>query len=246
AFDASTSRKYAGMAIQDGFVQVGYDARNFLDDLTAEVAASVKNRHVGQTGVFVVTDETGSIISTYGDAADAVAGQLADDAAAVGADQLFTTQFEGQECYAMYEEVEGYRIMALLPASEANASRNASVLIIAFMEVLVFAALFLVIYAVLKLVVVRSVRTMNRQLGQITEGNLNVVVDVRTASEFSSLSDGINQTVGALKESLALVRSDLDMAASIQANTLPDVTSAIAARNEFDLHAGMRPAREVG
>jgi serine phosphatase RsbU (regulator of sigma subunit) len=114
------------------------------------------------------------------------------------------------------------------------------------MEVLIFAALFLVIYAVIKLVVVRGVRTMNRQLGQITEGDLDVVVDVRTASELSSLSDDINQTVGVLKESLSVVQADLDMAASIQSNTLPDITSAIAARSEFELFATMEPAREVG
>ena len=87
---------------------------------------------------------------------------------------------------------------------------------------------------------------MTRQLGQIANGDLNVVLDVRTASELSSLSDDINQTVGVLKESLALVRADLGMAASIQANTLPDITSAITERNEFDLFATMEPAREVG
>ena len=246
SYDASTSRKYAGVRIADGFVQVGYDSRNFLDDLSAQVEASVKNRHVGQTGVLVVIDEAGNVISTYDGAVEQDAGRLVADAAKADAYQLFNTEFAGEPCYASYQKVEGYRILALLPCEEANLSRVASVLITAFMEVLIFAALFLVIYAVLKLVVVRGVRTMNRQLAQITAGDLNVVLDVRTASEFSSLSNDINQTVGALKESLALVRSDLRMAASIQANTLPDITSAITARDEFDLYATMEPAKEVG
>ncbi len=246
AYDEGTSMKYAGVAISGGFVQVGYDSSNFLDDLSAQVEVSVKNRHVGQTGVLVVIDEKGRVISTYDGAVDAPADQLSADAAGVGTGQLFATRFADVACYAVCQEVEGYRIIALLPQAEANASRDASVLVTAFMEVLVFAALFLVIYAVMKLVVVRGVRRMNRQLGQITEGDLDVVLDVRTASEFSSLSDDINQTVGVLKESLALVRADLNMAASIQANTLPDITSAITARGEFDLYATMEPAREVG
>ncbi len=246
AYDEGTSMKYAGVAISDGFVQVGYDAENFLDDLSAQVEASVRNRHVGQTGVLAVIDEAGSIVSTHDGAAASSAGQLAADAAKAGAGRLFATRFADEACFAVYREVEGYRIIALLPQAEAYASRDASVLVTAFMEVLVFAALFLVIYAVVKRVVVRGVRRMNRQLGQIAEGDLDVVLDVRTASEFSSLSDDINKTVGVLKESLSLVRADLNMAASIQANTLPDMTSAIAARGEFDLLATMEPAREVG
>ncbi len=245
-YDADTSMKYAGVAMRDGFVQVGYDAENFLDDLSARVEASVKNRHVGQSGELVVIDKAGNVVSTRGDVVSQTAEQLAADASKADAYQVFTTSFSGEECYATYQEVEGYRIIALLPLAEANASRDEAVLITAFMEVLVFAALFLVIYAVIKLVIVSGVRTMNRQLAQITAGDLDVVVDVRTASEFSSLSDDINQTVGVLKESLATVKADLDMAADLQANTLPDITSALAERNEFDLYATMEPAKEVG
>lgn len=246
AYDSSTSRKYAGIALEDGFVQVGYDAKDFHDDLSEQVELAVKNRHVGKTGVLVVVDELGNVVSSYDGAMDIADERLQSDLTKAEPNQLFTTQFLGEECYATYHEVEGYRIIALQPTAEANSSRDASVLIIAFMEVLVFAALFLVIYAVIKLVVVRGVRKMNRQLGQITDGDLDVVLDVRTASEFSSLSDDINKTVGVLRDSLSLLQSDLRMAASIQANTLPDITSAIAARKEFDLYATMEPAREVG
>ena len=245
-FDANTLRKYAGVAIRDGFVQVGYDASNFLDDLAVQVEAAVKNRHVGQEGELVVIDETGRIISMRDDVASHDADELADDASKADAGQVFETTLDGVSEYACYQEVEGYRIIALLPAEEADFSRDTSVLITAFMEVLVFAALFLVIYAVIKTVFVRGIRKMTRQLNQITNGDLNVVLDVRTVSELSSLSDDINQTVGVLKESLAVVQADLGMAASIQANTLPDITSAITARNEFDLYATMEPAREVG
>ena len=106
--------------------------------------------------------------------------------------------------------------------------------------------MFLVIYAVIKTVFVRGIRKMNRQLAQITAGDLDVVLNVRTVSELSSLSDDINQTVGALKESLALVQADLEMASDIQANSLPSITSAIQAYDEFELLASMKPAKEVG
>ena len=246
SYDANTWRKYAGASVRNGFVQVGYDASNFVDDLSSQVQASVRNRHVGQTGAFVVIDKAGDVVSTNEDIVGEEGAQLAADAAMAGEDTLFTTTFAGEKCCALYQEVEGYRIIALLPDSEVNASRDSSLLIVALMEVLVFAALFLVIHAVIKRVVVSGVRRMTGQLAAITEGDLNVEVDVRTASEFASLSDDINLTVGALKTSLATVQADLDMAAEIQANVLPTITRVISSRNEFELFSSMEPAKEVG
>ena len=245
-YDANTMRKYAGASVVGGFVQVGYDAQNFVDDLSAQVESSVKNRHVGQSGEFAIIDKTGNVVSTRGDITTDTDAQLAADAAKAGAGQLFTTKFADEECFALYQEVEGYRIIALLPASEANVSRDSSLLIVALMEVLVFAALFLVIYAVTKLVVVRGIRRMTVQLNEITNGDLDVEIDVRDATEFVSLSNDINLTVGALKTSLATVQADLDMAAEIQANVLPTITRVISARNEFELFSSMEPAKEVG
>ena len=116
----------------------------------------------------------------------------------------------------------------------------------AFMEVIVFAALFLIIYLAIKRVVVRSIWQVNGRLGQITNGDLDIEVDVRASTEFASLSDDINKTVGALKDSIAVVQADLDMAADIQANSLPDITRDIKERSEFELFASMEPAKEVG
>ena len=246
SFDASVWRKYAGAALENGFVQVGYDASNFLDDLSSQVEASVKNRHVGQKGSLVAVDETGAVVSTRDGVAREAGEQLVADAEAAGAGKLFTTRFAAEECLAYYQDVEGYHLIALLPASEAYSSRDSSLLLVALMEVLVFAGLFLVIHAVVKRVVVRGVRRMTDQLAQITAGDLDVKVDVRDATEFVSLSNDINLTVGALKASLAAVQSDLDMAAEIQMNVLPTITRVISNRDEFDLFASMEPAREVG
>ena len=245
-YDNSVWRKYAGIAVNGGFIQVGYDASNFLDDLSTQVGRSIKNRHVGQTGTFVIIDAAGSVQSTYGALSADESAQLLADSKEAGANQLFTTMLGGENYYACYEEVESYSIVALQPFNEANAWRDNSVLIMSFMEVIVFAALFLIIYAVIKLVVVRGIRKMNVQLGQITKGDLDVQVDVRNASELSSLSDDINMTVGALKTSLAAVQADLDMAAEIQMNILPTITKTISTRTEFELSSSMEPAKEVG
>ena len=246
AYDATTSRKYAGVAVPGGFVQVGYDAQSFIDDLSAQIEAAVRNRHVGTSGALVVIDEEGSVVSTRDDISAESDARLAADAQAADAGTMFTTMFANEECFAVHDEVEGYRVIALLPVTEAYASRDASLLIVALMEVLVFAALFLVIHVVVKRVVIRGIRRMTGQLAEITQGDLDVEVDVRDSIEFESLSHDINLTVGALKSSLATLQADLDMAAEVQANVLPTITRVISSRKEFELFSSMEPAKEVG
>ena len=246
SFDNETWRKYAGVSIDGGFIQVGYDADNFVDDLAVQVETSVQNRHVGQGGELVVIDDNGRVISTHEATSYSGTTKLDADASQVDVGQVFRTTYAGQEYFAKYDTVEGYRIIALLPANEATSSRDISVLIMTFMEILVYAALFLILYSVIKSVVVESIWQVNDQLGEITSGNLDTEVDVRNSAEFSSLSDDINRTVGALKDSIAVVTADLDMAADIQANTLPAITPEIAAYSEFELFASMEPAKEVG
>ena len=246
AYDNNVWRKYAGVSIKGGFVQVGYDADDFLDDLHSQVKAVVKNRHVGQGGGLIIIDEAGDTVSSRLDMIGTSTAQLKSDAQDASVGQVFETTLEDEAYLAMFDEVESYRIIAYISESEANFSRNVSVLIMAFMEVLVYAALFLVIYFAIKRTVVRSIWQVNGRLSQITRGDLGVEVDVRATTEFASLSDDINMTVTALKDSIAAVQTDLDMAADIQANSLPSLTPAITQHSEFELFASMEPAKEVG
>ena len=245
SYDENVSRKYAGISIEDGFIQVGYDSKNFVDDLATQVETAIKSRHVGVGGELIVIEDTGRVIATRNNPT-AGTGRLEADASNAEPGEVFTTTYDGVEYYAKYDNVESYRLIALLPIDEANFSRDVSVLIMAFMEVIVFAALFLIIYFAIKRVVVRSIWKVNGQLGEITRGNLNTEVNVRETVEFSSLSDDINRTVGALKDSIATVQADLEMAADIQANTLPALTPDITSIQDFELFASMEPAKEVG
>ena len=245
SYDGNVSRKYAGVSIDDGFIQVGYDSKNFVDDLSAQVETAIKSRHVGVGGELIVIEDTGRVIATRNDSTTGT-GRLEADSSAAQPGEVFKTSYGGVDYYAKYENAESYRLIALLPVEEANFSRDVSVLIMAFMEVVVFAALFLIIYFAIKRVVVRSIWKVNGQLGEITRGNLNTEVNVRESVEFSSLSDDINRTVGALKDSIATVQADLEMAADIQANTLPALTPDITGNQSFELFASMEPAKEVG
>ena len=127
----------------------------------------------------------------------------------------------------MFSVMEGYYLIATIPVSEAMFSRGIAVSILAFMEVIVFAALFAHVYFLLKKLIVDNIHKINGSLAQITDGNLNVQVNVRENEEFASLSDDINATVDTLKRYIAEAESridrELEFARQIQHSALPSV-----------------------
>lgn len=250
--DSTQWRKYAGVGIADGFVQVGYDSSHFLTNIGAMVQSAVRNRHIGKDGFFVVLAQTDRIAGLRSDksVSDINAKTLRQATDAHEPQTAFELDLHGETYYAMYDDVEGFRIIALLPFAEATQARDLAVLVTSFMEVLVFAALFAAIYLLIKNVVVRSIWQVNGTLDQITSGDLEAQVDVRDSTEFSSLSDDINRTVAALRQAIANERTrierDLVTAKTIQESALPSAFPPFPEIDAFDIYASMNAAREVG
>ena len=150
----------------------------------------------------------------------------------------------------MHMVEEGYRAVAVLPEREAALSRNVSVGVTTAMQIVVFAALFVMIYFLINRLIVRNIYQINHSLGQITEGDLNTVVDVRSHVEFEDLSNDINSTVDTLKryiaDAAARIDAELAFAKAIQHSALPSVFPPYPHRGEFSLWATMHTAKEVG
>ncbi len=253
SYDASISRKYGGVALErGGFVQVGYDADRFQRDIDEFVVGITRNRHVGEGGSVVIADESGRIVSdmrgSEGEGLSAVG--LSIDPAATPAGELFLAEVYGRPCHCMYQQAEGYLIVATIPQSEATLSRNVSVGITTAMQILVFAALFVMVYVLVKRQVVSNIYQINDSLSAISDGQLDTVVDVRTHAEFDKLSDDINATVGTLKryiaDAAARIDAELALAKAIQHSALPSTFPPYPNRDEFEIWAEMRTAKEVG
>ena len=257
-FDGVTMRKYAGVSLKDGgFVQVGYDADQFHDMLDDFVVDVTKNRHVGSTGFVAVCDENlnlvtntkrnGKHISTIGITPDEVMLE------GKTATQLYRTNIINdetdfsEEYIYVFTFVEGYCIIAAMPFAEAMLMRDASLYTSIFMLILIFAALFIFIYFLIKKVIINNLQKINGTLSEITGGNLNVKVDVRSNAEFSSLSDDINSTVSTLKkyiaEAAARIDKELEYAKQIQLSALP---SDFPDTENYSVFAQMIAAKEVG
>jgi serine phosphatase RsbU (regulator of sigma subunit) len=116
-------------------------------------------------------------------------------------------------------------------------------------DILLFTVIYVLIAFLVNQIVVNNIQLINESLGRITNGDLDEIVSVRSSSEFASLSDDINQTVYALKGYIAAaekrIEQELVAAKTIQEAALPKVFT-FPNREEFELFASMKPAKEVG
>ncbi len=247
------SRKYGGVVLdRGGFVQVGYGAERFQRDIDEFVVGVTRNRHVGEGGCIIIVDEAWNIVSdrfgNEGKNLDVTGIWI--DVESMPEDQVFVADVYGQTSYCMYHTAEGYRIVAVMPQREAALSRNVSVGVTSAMQIVVFAALFMMIFLLVNRLVVKNIYQINDSLSAITEGKLDTVVDVRSHAEFDDLSNDINATVETLKryiaDAAARIDAELAFAKAIQHSALPSVFPPYPGRKEFDIHAAMYSAKEVG
>ncbi len=248
SYDKALSRKYAGVALsRGGFVQVAYDAQRFQRDIGTQVIGVTKNRHIGDSGAIIIADEMGMIVSDRRGSSGKTLGEIGLDLSNFQEGERFKCLVYGEESFCVYATSEGYSIIAVIPRKEVLLSRDVSLYLTIFMEAVIFAVLYVLIYHLIKTRIVDNIRRINESLAEITGGDLNVVVDVRSNEEFASLSDDINATVLTLKryiaEAAARIDQELEFARVIQHSALP---SAFPQRDEIDLHARMFTAKEVG
>ena len=256
--DESVWRKYAAINLQDGgFIQVGYDAEQFHEMLNEFVIDVTKNRHVGTDGFILVCDDKMNIVidNEYNGKHVSVIGIEPPEEMKEGktATQLYPADIkeenidETAKYLYVFKFVEGYCIVAAMPESEATFMRDASIYTSLFMQIIIFASLFVFIYVLIKRVIINNLKKVNDTLGQITGGDLNVTVDVRSNEEFASLSDDINSTVSTLKryiaEAAARIDKELEYAKQIQISALP---KNFPVDEDYDLYAQMIAAKEVG
>jgi serine phosphatase RsbU (regulator of sigma subunit)/anti-sigma regulatory factor (Ser/Thr protein kinase) len=213
----------------------------------AEIAA---NRRVGIYGYLAVMKDGETVSVTEGMKGFTFNQEELREASSSGTYFRFDIFQEGngsETCYCSSEESDGCLMVAFLPTAEVYKNLILSTFENLFCEMLLFGILFVAIYMLMQKQVVKSLNGVNCSLSKITAGDLNETVDVRTSSEFTSLSSDINATVGTLKKLISEAENrnnaELAMAREIQRSALP---SGVPIRKEFDLHATMNPAKEVG
>ena len=257
-FDAQISRKYAGVTLAaGGFIQVGYDEEAYYRAIEVAINEVVKNRHVGESGFLIVTDSAWRIISDRANNKNqpvTIVTAMTKDLTTIGKDEMFEEgiYIDGalQRCFCMHNEIEGYKVIAVYPYSEAMVSRNVSLKVMTVMQILIFGLLFVMIFLLVRRLIVKNLHQVNHALSAITDGKLETVVNVRSHEEFDALSNDINATVDTLKryikEAEERIDAELAFAKAIQHAALPSVFPPYPDRKEFEIFATMHTAKEVG
>ncbi len=249
-YSSRIMRKYAGVRLDNGFLQIGYGESRFKSAVAKTASDITKNRHVGQTGYIIIFDKAFNAVSAPKDVdTDKVKKDISSFNPEKDTD-VFSAEIQKEDYLCKFSSVEGHYIFAAIPKTEAYQFRNIAMYVNTYMEILVFALLFAIIYFIVKRVVVNQIKQVNGSLAKITEGDLNEIVNVRTNKEFISLSEGINSTVSTLKkyiaEASARIDKELEFAKNIQSSALPSTFPAFPKRKELDIFASMHTAKEVG
>ncbi|MEE1158420.1 MAG: SpoIIE family protein phosphatase, partial [Atopobiaceae bacterium] len=141
-------------------------------------------------------------------------------------------------------------VCSIMPTELVFANRS-TVLVWNTLTILVLLlAVYLVAQLFIKRFVLLPIDHTNEALARITDGDLDIKVETNESPEFTSLSNGINGTVDALKSliSEAEHRNEVDLATAkaIQRSALPRTFPPFPEIDAFDLYASMDAAKEVG
>ncbi|MDR2702465.1 MAG: SpoIIE family protein phosphatase [Spirochaetaceae bacterium] len=117
------------------------------------------------------------------------------------------------------------------------------------------AMLFLAYYAVSKLINA-PIKRLASDVSRLALGNLDTRIEINSKDELGKLAEVFNKMTSDLKKSIEenahermekeRISTELNVASSIQTSMLPCIFPPFPDRTEFDLHALMLPAKEVG
>ncbi|MBQ5847825.1 MAG: SpoIIE family protein phosphatase [Treponema sp.] len=243
--------KFVGMKNENYFIQIGFHPEYFEKQIEEQILHVAQYRHIGQKGFVVICNPEGTVISdTIGNVGKNISILGQNQNIKATQKEVFLVTIGNKPCYCIYSKVNNFVVLVAMTEEEVFFTKKASVYMLAFMETIVFAIFFATIFVLVKVLVVKNIRKINTSLSQITDGDLNVTIDVRDNEEFASLSDDINSTVTTLKhyidEAAARFDKDLEIAKQIQQSALPSVFPPYPNRKDFSIYASMNAAKEVG
>ena len=266
--------EYAGVARtdQEGIVQIGYQPHRLIEAMkVVDLENIATGFRIGREGRIVICrdDKIVSIddknwldkpIADYGISPELFNGQSGDFECHLEGDppqaldnseleKLRLRRYSGK-ALCLFERFNEYVILGILPKNEMYLNRDSAIREIILFNFLLFCVVFFLVSGLVQRVVIRGIRRVNDSLEKITAGDLDEKVNVRANAEFSSLSDGVNTMVAALKDAIAetaaRIDKELEFARGIQLASIPNLFPPFPDRDEFDLYATMQTAREVG
>lgn len=142
----------------------------------------------------------------------------------------------GRQLYAVLDDVGEYRIGITFTWQYLLNELKGQTIAAGISSILLGLAIIIAIFVLLKRMVISGIESVNKSLGTITAGNLDVVVDVDATPEFVSLSHGINQMTESINEQILAIKE--------QAAKLQEQTEELNEQNE-NILASLQYARKI-
>lgn len=224
--------------VKDNYERFKYD-ENSLIDFTI---------HAGTTGKYFIYDDFGHFIA--GTQSDYKLSEV--EVNTLNSHEpgtFFNMTVMGDIAYCSKTRLDSNRnLLVGIPKEEVYRERNRMAYETFLADVLAFTVIYMLVSMLVQQLVVHNLHLVNESLQKITDGDLTEKVNVYYASEFSSLSEDINQTVTALKGYIDAaeerIRQELLLAKNIQESSLP--TNFTFRHPGFEIYADMDPAKQVG
>ncbi len=170
----------------------------------------------------------------------------------------FTSIHTGKDCWLVYEPLSsnGWSLGVLYPRQELMADVTRLNHTVVLLGLSGFVVILLVVVWIARSIT-GPLRALSLATGQIAEGNLDVPLPPiasrdevgHLAGSFHHMQVALKKYIRDLSETIASkerIESELKIAHEIQMGILPKVFPPFPEREEFDLWAVMKPAREVG
>lgn len=247
--------KYCAMRLFEGdagfYLEIGLDVETFYQSgISGVVNIATSHRHVYYSGVVLVFDYIGNIISFVQEGETMLPGITIDTLKEQPKLTKLRADIYARDSYYMYDTMETYYIVCTLPVEDINYQRDLITYAHSFSQVMMFAVIFAFTYFIINFFVVKNIRAINSTLSEIIAGDLNQKVGTTKTLEFNQLSHDINVTVDTLKryieEAASRIDKELEFARMIQSNAIPSVFPPFPTKKEFDIYAKMDTARQVG
>lgn len=158
---------------------------------------------------------------------------------------------QGREIYCWYkgiEDTDGNVIGVLVcgrSIEEINGIADDAKHSLIWVVLIMIFAIFSIMVAILS----RWISSLNKAknyLKQVGTGQFpEEKLDIKSRDEMGEMAASINDMTESLKEK-ERIGAELNLATEIQANMLPSIFPPFPERDDFELHASMRPAKEVG
>lgn len=228
--------QYIGVSRYDtaGIVQVGMEPVRLSNALkSAQPDAVLGTLTVGKNGTLFAVNKADLTLAAYKD--ESMLGLPSDDVGLtqellkMGEGKIKTARVDGVKYYVCVSPFENYYIGTLIPTSEAFEQTLSLTLVIVLTTMVIIAVLAYITITIVNTSIIAKLNVICQNMKEISNGCDDIRVNVRTCSEFSDLSDGIN---GMLDSISAQMQETTRLNASME-SLLNDVSKTSQSINSY-------------